>query len=278
MEKRLGKGLAQIIEATAQASPNFVLLRTNQIRPCRYQPRQTIDEGALEELKSSIKRHGIIEPIIVRPIAHGSYELVAGERRWRAAQAIGMEEVPAIIRALSDQETIEYSLIENLQREDLNAIEEARAFTRLLGEFGYTHDQVAETVGKDRATISNTLRLLKLPDEIQAALVDGRITAGHAKALLSIEAQPKQLGLFREIIKKQLSVRAVEELAGPWQPKTRRKRQGADPQLQSIENDIRQALGTKVSLTSRKRGGRIVIEYFSQDDLTRILQALGVSG
>jgi len=277
MEKRLGKGLAQIIETSAQASPSFVLLRVNQIRPGRYQPRQKIGAAQLEELKASIKRHGIIEPIIVRPVAHGIYELVAGERRWRAAQAIGMQEVPAIIRALGEQETLEFSLVENLQREDLNPLEEAKAYDRLISEFHYTQEQLAESVGKDRATVANRLRLLKLPGEIQAALADGRISEGHAKALLGLEQSVRQLELFQRAVAEKLSVREVEDLVSRWQPKPSRRRGASDPHLKALEDELRQVLGTKVSLISRKKGGRIVIEYFSSEDLTRIMQALGAS-
>ena len=277
MEKRLGKGLAQIVESSVQASPSFVLLRTDQIKPCRYQPREMIDEAALEELKASIKHLGIIQPIIVRPIAHGIYELVAGERRWRAAQAIGIKDVPAIIKALTDQETIEYSLIENLHRKNLNPLEEARTFNRLIMEFGYTQEQLAESIGKDRSTIANTLRLLRLPEEIQRALSDGKLSEGHAKVLLGVEPMAKQLDLLKQTLAKGLTVRQLEELAGHWQPRAARRRRAVDPQLAAIENELRQFLGTKVSLAPRRRGGRIVIDYFSSEDLTRIIRALGVS-
>lgn len=277
MEKRLGKGLAQIVEASVQASPSFVLLRTDQIKPSRYQPRETIDEEALEELKASIKHLGIIQPVIVRPIAHGIYELVAGERRWRAAQAIGIQEVPSIVKALTDQQTIEYSLIENLHREDLNPLEKAKTFNRLMTEFGYSQEQLAESIGKDRSTIANTLRLLRLPEEIQKALSDGTLSEGHAKVLVGVEPRAKQLELFKQTLAKGLTVRQLEELAGRWQPRAARRRRALDPQLAAIENELRQLFGTRVSLTSRRRGGRIVIDYFSSEDLTRILRTLGVS-
>jgi len=276
MAKRLGKGLPQIIETSIQASPSFVLLQTDQIRPFRHQPRQKIDEKTLDELKASIKRRGIIQPIIVRPIAHGTYELVAGERRWKAAQALGIQEVPAIIRAISDEECLEVSLIENLQRDNLTPVEEARAFTKLVEEFGYTQEQLAQTIGRDRSTIANSLRLLKLPEEIQRALSEGKISAGHAKALAGVEPRHKQLELLEHTIAQGLSVRELEGLIGRWQPKVRQKRRRLDPQLAAIEDQLRQHLGTKVTLTSRKRGGRIVIEYFSPEDLTRILHTLGV--
>ena len=276
MTKRLGRGLADIIGTTPQSASSFVTLRTDQIRTNRLQPRTTIGEAALEELKASIKRQGVIEPLIVRPIAHGTYELVAGERRLRAVQALGIQEVPSIIKTLSDQEALEFSLIENIQRENLNPLEEARGYARLLDEFGYTQEDIAGAVGKDRATIANMLRLLTLPEEIRQGLSDGAITMGHAKALLGVEDRAKQTELYRRAAKDALSVRQVEALAGAWAPAKRRRVHRVDPQLKSLEDELRRALGTKVSLVPRKKGGRILIEYFSQEDLTRILRALGI--
>lgn len=278
MEKRLGRGLAQIVESSARANPSVVSIRVDQIKPCRYQPRQTIEEGSLEELKASIKHLGVIQPVIVRPIAHGIYELVAGERRWRAAQAVGLQEVPAIVKALNDQETVEVSLIENLHREDLNPLEKARTFQRLIEEFDYTQERLAEVIGHDRSTIANTLRLLRLPHDIQQALTHGKLSEGHAKVLAGVELPAKQMELFKQMLAKGLTVRQLEELAGQWQPSPARKRRRAlDPHAHAIENQLRQLLGTKVSLATRRRGGRIVIDYFSSEDLTRILRALGVA-
>ncbi|MDP3703664.1 MAG: ParB/RepB/Spo0J family partition protein [Candidatus Omnitrophota bacterium] len=276
--KRLGKGLADIITTAAPgATSNFVSLRTDQIRENRLQPRATTNEAALEELKASIARQGIIEPVIVRPIAHGIYELVAGERRWRAAKAIGLSEVPAIIKSLSDKETLEYSLVENIQRENLNPWEEAKGYARLVEEFGYTQEEVAATVGKDRVTVANILRLLRLPEEIQQGLRDGSVSLGHAKALLSVESRVRRLELYLRTTKEHLSVRQLEALAGVASPSRRRRNAQVDPQLKSLEDGLRQALGTKVTVSARKKGGRIVIDYFSQEDLARILNVLGVS-
>lgn len=278
MEKRLGRGLAQIIETTTtQTTQSVTMLRVDQIRPSRYQPREHIRPEELEELQHSITRLGVIQPLIVRPVAHGIYELVAGERRWRAAKAAGKPEVPVIIKALTDQETVEHSIVENLQREDLNPIEEARAFGRLIEEFGHTQEHVAESVGKDRSSVANALRLLKLPAEIQDALREGAVSEGHAKVLLGIEQPAKQLELFHQTTAKKLSVRELEELAARWQPRARRRRRELDPQLKALEQELRQVLGTKVSLAARKRGGRIIVDYFSSEDLTRILRALGVA-
>jgi len=277
MEKRLGKGLAQIIETSMTVGDSLVLLRTDQIKASRFQPRQEIETAALEELKTSIKRRGIIQPIVVRPIAHGIYELVAGERRWRAAQALGIQEVPSIVKALSDQETLEASIIENVQREELNALEEARAYQRLIEEFHHTQEQLGDIVGKDRSSIANTLRLLKLPKEIQQAVREARISEGHAKILVAVEPPAKQLELFQRAQTNKWSVRQLEEAAGQWQPRVARRKRIADPHVKALEQELRQRLGTKVTLAPRKRGGRLVIEYFSPEDLGRILSALGVS-
>ena len=277
MSRRLGKGLEEIIETGARGALSVVMLRTEQIRANRFQPRTVFGEQELEELKVSIKKQGVLQPVLVRPIAHGTYELVAGERRWRAAQAAGLAEIPAIVRTLTDREAVEYSLIENVQRQDLNPLEEASAYRRLLEEFGHTQEEIAEGVGKDRATIANALRLLKLPAEVQQALRETTISVGHAKVLLGIEGAPKQLELLARVIRDTLSVRELEALAGAAHPLKRRRLRRTDPQLGALEEQLRRVLATKVSLVSRKKGGRLVIEYFSADDLTRILHMLGVS-
>jgi ParB family chromosome partitioning protein len=277
MTKRLGRGLADLIDTAAATAGSFVTLRTDQIKPNRLQPRGVVDEATLEELKASIARSGVIEPLIVRPIAHGVYELVAGERRFRAAQAAGLREVPAIVRTLSDREALEWSLIENVQREDLNPLEEATGYARLLNDFGYTQEDIAAAVGKDRTTITNLLRLLTLPEDIQAGLRQGRIALGHAKVLLSIEDRARQLAVFREAAGKGLSVRQTEALARTASTTTRRRKRPADPQLGALENELRRVLGTRVTVVARKRGGRIAIDYFSHEDLRRLLGMLGIS-
>ena len=272
MTRRLGKGLADLIDsAPAQEGPEkgLVLLRTDQIHIGNFQPRVTMDEKAIEELKASIKRQGVIEPIIVRPHPSGAYELVAGERRLRACQELGLSEIPALVRTLSDQEAFEYALMENVQRENLNPIEEARGYARMTNEFGYTQEQVAQAVGRDRATVTNLLRLLTLPDEIQQALCRGTITTGHAKALLSVESRAAQMTLYQAVIGKGITVRRLESLASqaedPSIRRAKRARGIVQPQWQSIEDALRQKLGTKVSLLPRKKGGRILIEYFSEE-------------
>ena len=277
MTRRLGKGLADIIDSGHQTTPSLVLLKTEQIRTGRFQPRASINESSLEELKTSIKRSGVIEPIIVRPVAHGTYELVAGERRFRAAQAVDIKEVPAIIKMLSDQEALEISLVENVQRENLNPLEEARGYARLLDEFGYTQEDVADTVGKDRTTIANLLRLLALPEEIRQGLKDEAITMGHAKVLLSVQEPTRQLDVYRRAKNGALSVRQTETLAGAWTASKRRKAHRLDAHLKELEDELRKSLGTKVILSARAKGGRIIVEYFSHEDLSRLLQILGVS-
>ena len=280
MTKRLGKGLSELIDTGTASSgsgeANFVMLRTEQIRPGRFQPRESIEDASLEELKASIQRSGVIEPVVVRPIAHGTYELVAGERRFRATQAIGRQDIPAIIRTISDKEALEFSLIENIQRENLNPLEEAKGYARLLDEFGYTQEDIASAIGKDRATIANLLRILALPEEIQQGLTRKTVTLGHAKALLSLTDNDRQLALFHRVVQHELSVRQTETLAGAWNPTKRTRLRAADPQLAAWEDALRRALGTKVRLSARKKGGRIAIDYFSSEDLTRILHVLGV--
>lgn len=280
--KRLGRGLADIITtaepgAQQEGASSFVMLRAEQIRQGRFQPRTTMNPEAMNELKASIKRTGVIEPIVVRPVAHGTYELVAGQRRLTASQDIGIQEVPAIIKNLTDRQALEFSLVENIQRENLNPIEEAKGYTRLLDEFGYTQEDIASAVGKDRATVANLLRVLSLPEAIQRELRESAIALGHAKVLLSVEDIAKQLELCRRVKQHGLSVRQLETLAGTWAPRKRRRARPMDAQAKAIEDGLRQALGTKVNLFPRAKGGRIVIEFFSQEDLARIVQLLRVS-
>jgi ParB family chromosome partitioning protein len=276
MTKRLGRGLAEIIQTPGQGGGgSFVMLGTDQVKPGRFQPRLGINPVQLEELKASIQQSGVIEPIIVRPLAHGTYEVVAGERRLRATQVLGLREIPAIIKTLTDKEALEFSLVENIQRENLNPLEEARGYARLVDEFGYTQEDVAKAVGKDRTTITNLV--LALPESIQDGLAAGTITLGHAKALLSVEGREQQLELYRQVTEKAWSVRETEASARALAPEKGRKREPADPHVKAVEDDLRRILATKVSVIARNHGGRIVVEYYSQEDLTRILQVLGAT-
>lgn len=279
MENRaLGKGLSALIpdKVPAKKGEAVAYLKTNQIQYNSYQPRTHYDDEKLEDLKSSIKEKGVLQPILVRS-KDGHYEVVAGERRLRAARAIGMEEVPVIVKEVSDQEALVLALVENIQREELNPIEEAQAFKRLIEEFQYTQDKVAEAVGKDRSTISNLLRLLKLPAEIQKSVYDGQLSVGHARALLSLELAEDQKRLFELVIKKGLSVREIEEFVKPGSHAAVRPEKAKKPkdhETAAVEHDLQRVLGTKVTLHHNRKKGKIVIEYYSLDDLDRILDII----
>ena len=274
----LGRGLAALIpqRPAGQAGPTEIAV--DRIRPNPGQPRVRFDETELATLTASIREHGVLQPILVTETVDG-YQLVAGERRWRAARAAGLERIPAIVRHLDEVHQLEIALIENLQREDLDPIESANGFRRLIDEFGLSQEQVATRVGKARSTVANTLRLLDLAPVVQAAVIDRSITEGHARALggLSVEHQEHVVG---SVIDQDLSVRQTEELV-------RRLRAartaggtpvavgpGRDADLDRVEEDLRRALGTKVSLAKTRRGGRIVIEYYSDEELGRLYDRL----
>jgi ParB family chromosome partitioning protein len=274
--RALGRGLGALIpaepkRATAPEEPDRPPLAVpiDSIRPNPLQPRQQFSEDALAELAASITEKGILQPLLVRP-RDGSYELIAGERRFRAAQRAGLKEVPVTVRLVEDADLLEIALIENIQRENLNAIEEGRAYRRLLDEFGLTQEQVAQRVGKDRSTIANTLRLLQLPLQIQAEIESGKLSAGHARALLSIESDEEKLRVAGEILGRRLSVRDTERLT------QKRPVASRDVHLLAAEENLRQALGTQVRLRHRHNGsGRIEIEYYSLDELNGLLTRLG---
>ncbi len=275
MENRaLGKGLSALIpDKVSKGGGEVAFLKTDLIQDNPFQPRTHYDESKLAELKASIKEKGILVPILVR-LKDGKYEVVAGERRLKAARSLSVQEVPAIVREVSDQEALVLALIENIQREELNPIEEAEAYKKLIEEFRYTQDMVAESVGKDRSTITNLLRLLKLPADIQQSVYDGVLSVGHARALLSVETLSEQKKLFDLVVKKGLSVRELEDLArsggkdGGRRAKTQKAR---DHEVVALEEQLQNALGTKVSIQARKKKGKIVIEYYSLDDLDRII-------
>lgn len=294
MEKRaLGKGLAALLgekenqsyqkpvalftkDKTGERS-GIQYLEVSKIHAGRLQPRSEFDTEKQKELISSIKEKGLIQPIIVRRKADG-YEIIAGERRFRAVKSLGTERMPAIIKDVDDQEALIISLIENIQREQLNPIEEASAFKKLIEDFKVNQDDVAQFLGKDKTTVSNTLRLLKLPDEIQQYLRKGHISFGHAKAILSLDNAQKQLDLCRQIISNSLSVRELESIARTVASKAKkriRKDSTRDPYLVDLENQLQHLLGTKVRIVANKKRGKIVIEYYSLNDLDRILNLLG---
>lgn len=275
MENRaLGKGLSALIpDKVNKAGGEVTFLKTDLVQDNPFQPRTHYDENKLAELKASIKEKGILVPILVR-LKDGQYQVVAGERRLKAARSLSVQEIPAIVREVSDQEALVLALIENIQREELNPIEEAEAYKKLIEEFRYTQDMVAESVGKDRSTITNLLRLLKLPAEIQQSVYDGELSVGHARALLGVESPGEQKRFFDLVVKKGLSVRELEELVRSGAKDSARRakpRETRDYELAALEDQLQNALGTKVSIQSRKKKGKIVIEYYSLDDLDRII-------
>ena len=276
----LGKGLGALIPELEQAEGKTLLYcGIEEIRPNRSQPRKHFDESKLQELAESIKEQGILEPLIVRRIDQG-YELIVGERRWRAAQKAGLKEVPVLVKEVEGRKALELSLIENLQREDLNPIEEAEAFKHLIEESDISQGELSTRIGKDRTTITNALRLLKLPIEIRNQLLQNRITSGHARAILSLESKEKQKELCALIIRKGLSVREAETLAKRWTEKPKRKatRESSsgdlESQLNSLQDSLKRHLGTKVSITHKGKRGKIEIEYYSPEDLERIIEAI----
>jgi len=285
----LGRGLGALIPGANEIEASragVVEIAVTDIRANPRQPRLVRSQEALqlEELAASIKEHGVIQPLIVtRTEGPGApYTLVAGERRWRAAQLAGLARVPAIIKEVTPQEMLEIALVENIQRNDLSPLEEAAAFQQLINEFGLTPDAVAERVGKSRVAIYNTLRLLKLPGQIQAALMQGEISEGHARALLSLSSAVDQLAVLNEIKAHDLNVRQTEELIRRLNsPKTTEKKTQRDQRWQGAkeyESRLREALGTKVALMRSRKGGRIIIEFYSEEELEAIYEKLIGSG
>lgn len=281
-QQGLGRGLASLIPQRAQPVGTMDIA-ISRIQANPYQPRKHMDEEALATLTTSIAEHGVIQPIIVSETLEG-YRLIAGERRVRAAQLAGLDRIPAVVRQVADHDQLQLALIENIQRADLDAIEEAHAYRQLIDEFGLSQEDVASRVGRARSTVANTLRLLDLDPAVQDAIAQGRITEGHARAIggLPTDAQPRVLAT---VLERDLSVRETEEVvrrlrqpSQKAQVQVRVQRQGTDPDLERVEEDFRRTLGTKVSLARTRRGGRIVIEYYSDDDLGRIYERIVGSG
>lgn len=279
-EKRgLGKGLGALIPVAEPEDEETVReINIEDIRPNSFQPRRAFDEEKLAEMAESVRTHGILQPVVVRSII-GGYELVAGERRWRAAQLAGLVRIPAVVRELSEGEMMEVALIENIQREDLNPLEEAEAFKILLTEFGLTQEELAQRVGKSRSHIANILRLLNLTPEVQSYVSRGTITMGHARALLALSEPRAQLAACRQVVEKGLSVRETEELLRrvPAKP-AQKKRIPPDPGLLELETRIRRALSTKVRIRPGRKGGKIEIEYYSAEELERLAALLQGEG
>lgn len=274
----LGKGLgALMLENSTQEMLTENELPINEIIPNRDQPRKTFDEAALEELAESIKQHGVLQPLLVRPIPSGGYQLVAGERRWRACRMAGLNKVPVVIKELTDTETMEIAIIENLQREDLNPIEEAEGLQALIDKCGYTQEEVAASVGKSRPAIANSLRLLRLPQEVRDMAKNGEISAGHARALLAFDNDAIMLEAAKNIVSKKMTVRDVERLAkiketnAPRRRRTRRR----DSFYDEVELSLSETLGRKVKVYTGRGSGTLEIEFYSQEDLKTLANKLG---
>jgi ParB family chromosome partitioning protein len=289
--KALGRGLESLLPTrplnqpiampAAQASASTQEIPIDSIDPNPYQTRRRINESALEELAESIRVSGVVQPVVLRPVVNGRYQLVAGERRWHASRRAGKTTIPAVVRQISNEQAMEITIIENLQREDLNPVEQARAFERLSREFGLTQEQIASRTGKDRASISNFIRLLKLPDDVQNALEAGTLSFGHGKVLLALAGFPEHLErAVREIIEKQLSVRQTEELvARLLNPQAAEQKQEKpavpiDPNVREAQRSLESSLGVKVEIHDRKGKGKIILKYGSLEDFDRIVEAL----
>ncbi|MBI3592607.1 MAG: ParB/RepB/Spo0J family partition protein [Nitrospirae bacterium] len=275
MKTALGKGLEALLP---EKGDEVIKLDISKIVPNEQQPRKVFRDEALKDLSESIKEKGVLQPVIVSRVGDGTFRLIAGERRWRASHLAGLKKIPALIKDVSSQDAIEIALIENIQREDLNPIETADALHRLIKEFNLTQEALAHRVSKDRATIANYLRILKLPDEIKSLINSSSLSLGHAKALLSIEGKQKQIQVAGEIIKSGLSVRETEalckKLSEAPQAKAKKKKKEKLPEVADLENKLTRALGTKVKIEHTDKKGKIEIEYYSLDELDRLLEIL----
>jgi len=289
MEKRpaLGKGLSALIPDVPTATPTRAPLEVDvdRLEPSEFQPRLQMEESALDELARSISANGIIQPVVVRKVANDRYQIIAGERRWRAAQRAGLTKVPVVVKdtsAVSRAQLLEWALIENVQRENLNPIEEATAFQRLVHEFNMTHDDIAQRVGKDRSTVANTLRLLKLPAEVRAEVGNRSLSMGHARALVALLNENDQRQLAREVIARGLSVRETESLVKrALEPKSAPPAtapKGKDADTRAAEDQLYRAVGSKVDIVRRGKGGQVVIAFGSEEELQRIFDRLVQAG
>ncbi|MDD5633828.1 MAG: ParB/RepB/Spo0J family partition protein [Candidatus Omnitrophica bacterium] len=279
MEKKLGKGLSALIsEDPTKTRERVANIRLTDIVPNPFQPRRIFGQEKMTELVESLKEKGVIQPILVRPAGAG-YELIAGERRWRAAKELQLSEIPAIIKNdIDDANCLEISIIENIQREELNPLEEANAYKELADKFEHTLEKIGQMVGKDKTTISNSLRILTLPSEITKFIEDGSISAGHAKALLSLESEYRRKKIAKLIVKKGISVRETEQLVKRVIDPRKKSVLPKDPEISTIEETLQHKLGTKVQIIQGKKRGRIEIQYFSNEDLQRLLGLLLPNG
>jgi len=275
MTKRnvLGRGLSALIQSAPKRDDGYMRCPVDEIVPNKFQPRRAFDEANLAELADSIKENGIIEPLVARRGTDGGYELIAGERRWRAAKVAGLREVPLVVLDVTDKESLEFAIIENIQRENLNAIEEAEAYQRLMDSFTLTQDGVAKKVGKERATVANYLRLLQLPAEVKDEIVNATISMGHARALLSLDNHAKQRDVCKRVVQKGLSVRETEKLVKGYGREQKRDIPKAT-YLAPLEDEMRRLFGTKVAVKEKRGKGRLEIEFYSAEELDRIIELL----
>ena len=286
----LGRGLSDLLQvveidsAKASAKDEAAPVETqagcvmyvdiNDIKPNENQPRKVFDEAKIEELANSISSYGLIQPIILRKAEKG-FEIVAGERRWRAARKANLSKVPCIMKELSDEENMVISIIENMQREDLNPIEEAEALSQMIQRFGFSQEEVAKSVGKSRSYVTNSLRLLKLPKKIMDFVQSGQISSGHAKMLIGVEDEKKQMLLAEKVVKEEISVREIEKLVKDVaNPKKKPEKKAKRPEISAIEDELKQILGTKVNIKQSGRKGKLEIEYYNREELERLIDIL----
>lgn len=282
-KKRLGRGLGALIDEALTGEENIVELALDQIRANPQQPRMAFDPVKLEELANSIKEHGVVQAVIVSPAPRGGYYLVAGERRCRAARMAGLTRVPALVRELDERAMLEIALIENLQREDLNPIEEASSYRRLMDEFALTQEELGQRLGKSRPAIANAVRLLSLPQSIQKAIVENKLNVGQARPLLALDDRPRQEEMARLIIEGKMTAREVERLTGEETKTARKRRQRAkpepaDPLTKELQGRLQRQLGTRVKIYHRKGGGTIEVSFYGEEDLDRLISLLMPGG
>jgi len=272
-ERGLGRGLGALIP---RSGPGLREVPVDAIRPNPWQPRTNFDQQELEELAQSIREHGVLQPVLVSQQKDGSFQLITGERRWRAVQIAGMPTVPAMVKEATPQASLELALVENIQRRDLNPLEEAHAFRALLDEHGLTQEQLGQRIGKSRVSITNTLRLLHLPDPVRDALANGSITEGHARAILMANDEADRLKVLERVLERHLSVRDTEAFARQLNDKATQTTTDTppDPDVERLEDAFRQALGTRVRLVKGRRGGRLVITFFSDEELQGLYDAI----
>lgn len=274
MKKGLGKGLGALLTSEEDVTTGVTEMRINDIEPNMGQPRKKFDDEKLMQLSESIKQHGVVQPIIVRKENNG-YKIIAGERRWRAARLAGLTVVPVVIKDISDKQVMEIALIENLQREDLNPIEEAEAYEKLISEYKMTQEEISNTVGKSRSAVANSLRLLNLNEKIREYLIEGALSSGHARALLSIEDNSVQISVAEEIIKRELNVRDTEKMVKQiLSRKPAKKEKKMSEEYRDLEENFKEIFGTKVKLLAGNKKGKILIEYYSNEELERIVDII----